>query len=71
MAELIYHESYGDVTRKQLAAYRKYNISPSDHDDLVDIFGSANHSEIVDAIIRTVNKHGRYGKDELSRDMDY
>ncbi len=51
---LTFHENYGEVTRAQLAAYRKYNVSPSDHDDLVEAFGSdrgrilnyvLNHSE--------------------------
>ncbi len=36
---MTYHESYGDVSRAQLAAYRKHNVSPSDHNDLAEHFG--------------------------------
>lgn len=35
----MFHEMYGEVSRAQLAAYRKHNISPCDHDDLVRMFG--------------------------------
>lgn len=37
--QAIYHEMYGEVTGPQLAAYRKYNVSPADHDMLVDMVG--------------------------------
>jgi hypothetical protein len=43
----IFHESYGEVSRPQLAAYRKHNISPSDHDDLVRHFGEGSHADIT------------------------
>jgi hypothetical protein len=42
-----FHESYGTVSRAQLAAYRKYNVSPSDHDELVRQFGEDAHAEIT------------------------
>jgi hypothetical protein len=47
---IIFHESYGTLTRAQLAAYRKHNISPSDHDGLVDQYGEENHAEITRAV---------------------
>ena len=43
MAKMVYDESYGELTFAQRAAYRKYNVSPSDHDDLVDVFGESAH----------------------------
>lgn len=43
----IFHEQYGEVSRPQLAAYRKHNISPSDHDDLVRHFGEGAHADIT------------------------
>jgi len=46
----IYHESYGEVTRPQLAAYRKHNVSPSDHNDLGDEFGEEDHDSITRAV---------------------
>lgn len=45
--EAIFHEQYGEVSRPQLAAYRKHNISPSDHDDLVRHFGEGAHADIT------------------------
>lgn len=47
MATTTYHESYGEVSRAQLAAYRKHNVSPYDHDMLVERFGETAHAEIV------------------------
>ena len=40
MAEVIYHEYYGMVTRPLLAAIRKYNVSPSDFDSLHEVYGN-------------------------------
>lgn len=31
---LVYDEQYGEVSFAQRAAYRKFNVSPSDHDEL-------------------------------------
>ena len=46
----MFHEQYGEVSRPQLAAYRKYNVSPSDHYDLIAEFGEDRHSEITQAV---------------------
>lgn len=43
---MTFHESYGDVSVAQLRAYKRYNVSPSDHDDLYRVFGD-NHAAIV------------------------
>lgn len=45
-----YDEQYGDLTRPQKAAYRKYNVSPADHFDLIDEFGENNRTAIVAAV---------------------
>lgn len=45
----VFHEMYGSVSRPQLAAYRKFNVSPSDHDTLVDAIGD-DPRRIVQAI---------------------
>lgn len=50
MAKMVYDESYGELTFAQRAAYRKYNVSPSDHDDLVDMFGENAHAAITAAV---------------------
>lgn len=43
---MTFHESYGIVSSAQLRAYRKHNVSPSDHDDLVERFGD-DHAAIT------------------------
>lgn len=50
MAMTTFHESFGEVTPAQLAAYRKHNVSPSDHHDLADTLGVGNHSGITAAV---------------------
>ena len=46
---MTFHESYGEVSKKQLAAYRKHNVSQSDHDTLEAYLGD-DHEAIVDAV---------------------
>ena len=38
--KMVYDEWYGTLSYKQRATYRKHNISPSDHQSLVDAFGN-------------------------------
>jgi hypothetical protein len=45
----VFHESFGEVSRPQLAAYRKFNVSPCDHDSLVEKFGD-DHQAITSAV---------------------
>lgn len=48
--KLVYDEWYGELSYAQRAAYRKHNVSPADHDDLVAEFGASNHAEITKAV---------------------
>jgi hypothetical protein len=48
--KLVYDEWYGTLSYAQRAAYRKYNISASDHDRLCDEFGEDNHEAITEAV---------------------
>jgi len=50
MTKTIYNEWYGEVTRAQLAAYRRYGVSPHDHNCLADEFGEDNHAAITAAV---------------------
>ena len=50
MAKMVFDESYGELTYAQRAAYRKFNVSPSDHDTLVDTFGKGAHAKITAAV---------------------
>jgi hypothetical protein len=48
--KMVCDEWYGELSYAQRAAYRKYNISPSDHDDLVREFGEHHHAAITAAV---------------------
>ena len=48
--KLVYDEQYGTLSYAQRSAYRKFNIAPIDHDDLVDEFGETNHVAITKAV---------------------
>ena len=50
MAKIVYDERYGELTFAQRAAYRKYNVSPSDHDALIDEYGEDAHDAITQAV---------------------
>jgi hypothetical protein len=50
MATMVYDESYGELTYAQRAAYRRHNVSPSDHDELVDTYGETAHQAITLAV---------------------
>lgn len=50
MAKMVFDEFYGNLTYAQRAAYRKFNVTPSDHDTLVDIFGASEHAKITAAV---------------------
>ena len=48
--KMVYDEAYGELSYKQRATYRKYNVSGSDHDMLVARYGD-DHEKIVKAVI--------------------
>lgn len=60
MSKLVYDEWYGTLTFAQRAAYRKFNVSPSDHDSLVDEFGADNHNDITAAVKQRSQEDGMY-----------
>lgn len=51
----VFHERFGEVTRAQLSAYKKHNVSQSDHDDLTDVFGD-NHRDIAAVVADPLNQ---------------
>src|SRR5690606_17945028 len=55
--EVIFNESYGEVSRGQLAAYKKHNVSPSDHTELEDFYGF-DHEAIRKAVLDPENHQG-------------
>lgn len=50
MAKMVFDEFYGELSYAQRAAYRKFNVSPSDHDILEGIFGEGAHAKITAAV---------------------
>ena len=48
--KLVFDEWYGELSFAQRAAYRKFNVSPSDHQDLITQFGEHNHEAITKAV---------------------
>lgn len=48
--KIVYDEWYGELSYAQRAAYRKYNVSPSDHNLLMNEFGAGAHAEITKAV---------------------
>lgn len=48
--KIVFDEWYGRLSYAQRAAYRKFNVSPNDHDDLVREFGADNHTAITRAV---------------------
>jgi hypothetical protein len=65
--KLVYDEWYGTLSYAQRAAYRKHNISPSDHDFLVDRFGPDAHQEITDEVKRQCADGGMFSFMEIGR----
>ena len=52
---MTFHECYGDVSRAQLAAYKRHNVSPYDHDQLVQLYGD-NH-QLITQVVKDVRHH--------------
>lgn len=55
----VFDEWYGEVSQAQRAAYRKYNVSPADHDNLVAEFGLWGHAAII-AAVKERSESGMY-----------
>jgi hypothetical protein len=70
MAKMVFDEWYGELSFAQRAAYRKFNVSPSDHDDLVEKFGSHNHNGITMYVKENAGRHaGMYSAFDLMLGM--
>ena len=67
MAKMIFDERFGTITYAPRAAYRKFNVSQSDHDMLTDRYGEDNHDEIVAAVKRN-SPQGMFSWWDMSRE---
>jgi hypothetical protein len=54
-SEVTFHEVYGTVSKAQLRAYKRYNVSQSDHDQLYYLLGE-NYAAIT-AIVTDAAYH--------------
>lgn len=55
--KMVYDEAYGDLTYAQRACYRKHNVPPAMHDQLVRKFDDP--AQIVAFVNLTVARNGR------------
>lgn len=58
---LLYTDAYGEVTGAQYRLYRKFNVSPSDHDTLQMVYGDGpGGRDRIMAAVRQYAKDGQY-----------
>lgn len=58
---IIYTDAYGEITEAQHRLYRKFNVSPADHDMLLEVYGDGPGSrDAIMAAVRTYAKDGQY-----------
>ncbi len=59
--ETIYTDDYGPVTDEQWQLYRERNVSPADHDELLDVYGrGAASRDLILAAVRDCSRDGMY-----------
>lgn len=63
--KIVFDEWYGYLSYAQRAAYRKYNVSPADHSDLVARFGN-DHAAIT-AAVKEFSPNGQFSTYDMWR----
>ncbi|BBY54130.1 hypothetical protein H7J07_05835 [Mycobacterium koreense] len=65
----VYTDSYGEVSEAQWRLYRECNVSPSDHDMLVEVYGGGpiGRDQIM-AAVREFTRDGMYREFDMVRD---
>lgn len=67
--KFVYDESYGRLSYAQRAAYRKHNVSPSDHDSILLHFRPWEYKAITDYVkFNASNNGGMFCYSDLERD---
>lgn len=56
--KLVYDEWYGTMSYAQRAAYRKYNVSPADHDRILMTFETNDHRGITAYVKANAEENG-------------
>ncbi len=64
----VYTDDYGHVTEEQWQLYRERNVSPSDHDELLEVYGrgEAGRDRIL-AAVREFSRNGQYQSYDMVR----
>lgn len=57
---MVYDEWYGTLSYAQRSAYRKHNVTPYEHDRLVERFGESAHAEITKAVTNGIGAQGMF-----------
>jgi hypothetical protein len=66
--QTILTDDYGKVTKEQWQLYRERNVSPADHDELLDVYGHDDAArEQILAAVREFTRNGMYSCYEMGR----
>lgn len=64
----VYTDAYGDVTEEQWQLYRERNVSPADHDELLDVYGRGDSGrDMILAAVREFSRDGQYSSYDMQR----
>jgi hypothetical protein len=58
--KMVFDEWYGELSFAQRSAYRKHNVTPAQHQDLLDNFDEGDHAGITRYVKAHLNEHGSY-----------
>jgi hypothetical protein len=66
--DLVYTDAYGNVTEEQWQLYRERNVSPADHDELLEVYGRGDAARVVIlAAVREYSRDGQYQSYDMIR----
>lgn len=66
--KLVYTDAYGDVTEEQWQLYRERNVSPADHDGLLEVYGRGDAGRaLILAAVREYSRDGQYQSYDMIR----
>lgn len=70
--KIVFDEFYGELSYAQRAAYRKYNVSPSDHDHILKYFYPDDYQAITEYVKANGEENGgMFSAYSLSRDSGF
>jgi len=64
----VYTDAYGQITEEQWQLYRERNVSPSDHDELLEVYGRDGAGrDLILAAVREYSRDGQYQSYDMIR----